>query len=277
MTTKSPSVFALLTDGMPATVASVKVLSKKTKPPVPYTEGTLLDDMRAAGKFVEDPALRQILKEVAGIGTAATRDAAIEGLKSDKYIEKSGKHLKSLPKGQVLVEWLEVAAPVLVDVATTAQWEAQLAAVAAKGGGMAFELQVAKQVRDLVATLKAAPPLALAGKPSTPGVSRSTHTSETSRMSDSAASAPERTGPTPKMLEFATSIASRLGKDLPGEVRDSFEACSKFIEDNKAAAIGPSPKQLSFADSIAKRKSLEIPASARADGRELSRWIDANK
>lgn len=260
-----------LDDGELATLTTVAVLERKTRPPSPYTEGLLLDDMRAASKFVEgDAELKKVLKEVSGLGTAATRDSIIEGLKHDKYLEKSGKYLVATPKGLAFIQWLEKIMPELTDVAVTARWEAELSVVAKKGGGAAFESRIAETVRKLISTLKAAPPLGLAAKPFS-----STSKKDSSSMSDT--NEPRKSNPTDKMLEYAKSIATRVNVRVPDEVMTDFEACKAFIDQHKDAAMRPSDKQLNFANSIAERKGLTVPAEVAANGKELSKWIDEHK
>jgi DNA topoisomerase-3 len=264
---KLPELF----DGEVVTVASIDVKERKTRPPAHYNEGTLLDDMKAAAKFVEgDASLKRILKDASGLGTAATRDSIIEGLKNDGYIEKQGKHLIATDKGVKLILWLDTLAPDLTSVAVTARWEAELGAVAIDGGGKAFEAKVVAMVKNLITTLKTAPPISMAPKPF------STTRKETSSVTDST-NEPRKGTPTDKMLEFAKSIATKLQKPVPDEVMVDFDTCKKFIDDNKDAANRPSDKQLSFANSISQSKGVAIPPEALANGRELSRWIDATK
>jgi DNA topoisomerase-3 len=90
-----------------------------------------------------------------------------------------------------------------------------------------------------------------------------------------------RSGPTDKMLEFAKSIAKRVGASLPDDAKDDFDVCRAFIEEHKDAAQAlpapPTKKQLDFAKSIADKKGLTIPASTLKNMKELSAWIDANK
>ena len=64
-----------------------QVLEKETKPPQPYTEGTLITAMKTAGKTVDSEEAQSILKEVEGIGTEATRANIIETLKQKEYIK----------------------------------------------------------------------------------------------------------------------------------------------------------------------------------------------
>ncbi len=265
----STSVLPDIEDGEIGVVESIEVRERKTKPPALYTEGTLLDDMKAAAKFVEDdPALKKMLKEASGLGTAATRDSIIEGLKHDKYIEKSGKNLVATAKGIAFIEWLDNIMPELTDVALTARWEAELSLVAQQGGGKAFEARVVEQVKKLITILKSAHPL---GVPSSP--------SSTSKESNSMSETPTKRAnkPTDKMLEFAKNVAKRIGVRVPDEVMTDFDACRAFLDANKDAAMRPSDKQLNFAKSIAERKGIDIPEDVLANGRELSKWIDDHK
>jgi DNA topoisomerase III len=258
-----------LKNGEMAQVLSIALKGKETKAPPKYTEGTLLGDMEAAAKFIEnDPELRSMLRGVTGIGTAATRDATIEGLKHDRYIEKSGKYLVPTAKGVSFIVWLEKYMPELTSVEMTARWEAELALVAQRGGGAAFEKNVAALVEKFVSTMKTAEPLHFEGARNQPTNKESENMSENT---------PRVSKPTDKMLEFAKNIASRVGARVPDEVMTDFDACKAFIDSNKDAAMRPSDKQLSFANSIAERKGVTIPEEIKANGRELSLWIDANK
>ena len=253
-----------LEDGEIITFSKVSVLAKKTRAPTAYTEGTLGEDMKAAGKYVEDPELRKALKMVSGLGTAATRADVFEALKHQAYVEKKGKHIVATEKGIQFITWLERVCPELCDVATTARWEAQLSVVAEKGGGSAFEAAIADKVREMVSILKTTTSLREV-LPST--------ALENKKMSDE-----KRVNkPTDKMLEFAKRIATKLNVTVASEVLTDFDACKQFIDENKDSAMKPTDKQLSFAERIAKDKSLEIPDEARLNGRVLSQWIDDNK
>jgi DNA topoisomerase-3 len=255
-----------LADGEMATVQSVKLMAKATRPPSPYTEATLLGDMEGAGKYVEDPELRKVLKTISGLGTAATRDSIIETLKNHKYMERSGKHIVPTQKGLDFIAWLEVVCPELTDVAITARWEAELDVVASKGGGKNFEDAIARKVEQLVAILKTQPSMSRAGIRTT-STEKSSMSEEQQRVNK----------PSDKMLEFAANIATKLGTKLPDDVKSNWEVCKQYIDDNKDTANRPSEKQLKFATSIAERKSLTIPEEAIKNGRLLSVWIDENK
>lgn len=252
-----------LTDGETVTVTALRVVEKKTRPPAPYTEGSLIEDMKSAGKYVSDPELRKVLRDTSGLGTAATRDSIIEVLKHHKYLESKGKTIVPTDKGTRFILWLDQVCPELTDIAQTANWEAKLDAVAIKGGGRDFEAGVAARVRELVAIFKSSQPIFASSN------------KENSNMSDG--QAPRSNAPTAKQLDYAGRIAQKLGKELTEEQRTSYDACSAFIEENKDAANRPTEKQVAFATRIANDKGLTVPEEALKDGRELSKWIDANK
>ncbi|HFU0229596.1 TPA: DNA topoisomerase III [Vibrio parahaemolyticus] len=112
-----------LGDGQSIAVSTSELLEKKTTPPKPFTEGTLLTAMCNIAKEVTDPALKAKLKETAGLGTEATRAGMIETLKERGYLETKGKNIVSTPLGQMLVLGLPNK---LRDPAMTAIWEQQL-------------------------------------------------------------------------------------------------------------------------------------------------------
>ena len=115
-----------LSDGETAILSDARVEAKRTQPPPRYNEGTLVDAMQNAWRFVEDPALRDRLKEAKGIGTPATRAEIIKGLKRQNLLAADGKLVLPTPAGLQLFELLRGAAPALVDPGTTALWEMRL-------------------------------------------------------------------------------------------------------------------------------------------------------
>ena len=104
-------------------IKSGNIVEKQTKPPLLYTEASLLSEMETAGKNIENQDERSALSGI-GIGTPATRAAIIETLFSRSYILRDKKSLVPTYKGlQVyqLVKDFKIA-----DVAMTAQWEVVL-------------------------------------------------------------------------------------------------------------------------------------------------------
>jgi DNA topoisomerase III len=115
-----------LVDGRQATLTQPRVQAKQTQPPPRYNEGTLVDAMQNAWRFVKEGALRERLKEAKGIGTPATRAEIIKGLKRQNLLAADGKLVVPTPAGLQLFELLRAAAPALVDPGTTAVWEMRL-------------------------------------------------------------------------------------------------------------------------------------------------------
>jgi DNA topoisomerase-3 len=107
------------------TVQDSKIFSKKTKPPKPYTEATLLSAMENAGRFVDDENLKEQLKD-SGLGTPATRAATIERLICVGYITRKGKALQPTEKGMKLIE---VVPKELKSAETTGKWEKGLSSI----------------------------------------------------------------------------------------------------------------------------------------------------
>lgn len=122
-----------LASGEPVTVAGVESLAKETQPPRRYTEAQLLGAMEAAGKEIDDEALREAMKG-RGLGTPATRAAIIERLKQVGYIEARGKVLQPTAKGERLVALAQAAqAQLLLSAELTGEWEKRIADIQAGG------------------------------------------------------------------------------------------------------------------------------------------------
>ncbi|RRJ87658.1 type IA DNA topoisomerase, partial [Paenimyroides tangerinum] len=98
------------------------MLEKQTKPPMLYTEASLLSEMENAGNTIENDEAKKILKNI-GIGTPATRASIIETLFKRNYIERQKKALLPTQKG--LFVYHKVKNMKIVDVALTAEWEIQ--------------------------------------------------------------------------------------------------------------------------------------------------------
>ncbi len=104
----------------------IEILKKKTSPPSPYTESSLLSAMENAGRFVENEEIKEQMKD-SGLGTPATRAAIIERLLSVGYLVRKGKSLLPTEKGTSLVA---VVPKELSSPQTTGKWEKGLSAIA---------------------------------------------------------------------------------------------------------------------------------------------------
>jgi DNA topoisomerase-3 len=112
-----------LRHGETALLRDAEVEAKETRPPPRYNEGTLIEAMQNAWRFVADEALQERLKEAKGIGTPATRAEIIRGLKGQDFLAAEGKHIVPTERGLSLFAVLERADPALVDPGVTAQME----------------------------------------------------------------------------------------------------------------------------------------------------------
>ncbi|MEG0642105.1 MAG: DNA topoisomerase, partial [Clostridium sp.] len=108
-------------------VKSLKVETKKTKPPAHHTERTLLKSMETCGKNTgtsdEEERDENILYGYS-IGTAATRAETINKLKTAGYIIYKGKSLLITEKGQRLVDTFPIKP--LMDTDYTGRLEKKL-------------------------------------------------------------------------------------------------------------------------------------------------------
>ena len=116
----------LLRNGETAQLHDPKIEDKETRPPPRYNEGTLIEAMQNAWRFVDDEVLRERLKEAKGIGTPATRAEIIGGLKKQGFLIAQGKHIVPTEAGLSLFGVLKQADPALVDPGVTAQLECLL-------------------------------------------------------------------------------------------------------------------------------------------------------
>ncbi|MDO4430316.1 MAG: DNA topoisomerase III [Lonepinella koalarum] len=106
-----------------------EILSKKTQPPKPFTDATLLSAMTGIARFVQDKDLKKILRDTDGLGTEATRAGIIELLFKRGFLYKKGKNIHSTEAGRILIQALPESAT-LPDM--TAHWEAQLTDISQK-------------------------------------------------------------------------------------------------------------------------------------------------
>ncbi|MBA0882506.1 type IA DNA topoisomerase [Flavobacterium undicola] len=109
-----------LKEGDELKIKGAKVLEKQTKPPVLYTEASLLGEMENAANQIESEQERKALQGI-GIGTPATRAAIIETLFKRDYIKREKKSLLPTEKGLKVYELVKDQK--IADVAMTAQWE----------------------------------------------------------------------------------------------------------------------------------------------------------
>ena len=107
----------------PKSIEKLEMLKKIRTKPKYYTPGTLLTAMMHVGRSMDKKEYKEVLNEVAGLGTEATRDAVPVELENRAYIQKSGKYLMSTNKGRQLISWVN---PNVKTPELTAEWETKL-------------------------------------------------------------------------------------------------------------------------------------------------------
>ncbi|WP_321837958.1 DNA topoisomerase III [Pseudomonas kulmbachensis] len=136
----APQPLPILREDLDCAIAAVNLKDLWTQPPKPFTEGDLIKAMKNVAKLVQDPLLKQKLKDTTGIGTEATRAGIIQGLLDRGYLIKNGKALAATPPAFSLIDAVPRA---IADPGTTAIWEQALDMV--QSGEMTLDIFVAKQ------------------------------------------------------------------------------------------------------------------------------------
>jgi len=203
-----------LRQGDPARLHDAKVEDKETRPPPRYNEGTLIEAMQNAWRFVADEALRDRLKEAKGIGTPATRAEIIRGLKAQEFLMADGKYIVPTDRGLSLHAVLEQADPALVDPGVTAQMELLLDEVLVGRQEMMGAIDaVCAQATRIIGRLqdgaKSVDPALLGG---------------------GAAERWQDRPPTPAMKRFADSLARETGLQPTRGYATSGSVCRAFLD-----------------------------------------------
>lgn len=137
-----------LKQGDPVHCARSEIQERKTQPPQPFTDATLLSAMTNIARFVDDPELRKTLRDTDGLGTEATRAAIIETLFRREYLRREKRHIRSTDKGKALIGALPDA---IRQPDTTARWEANLESIRqGKGDPKAFMADLEVQIRRFI-------------------------------------------------------------------------------------------------------------------------------
>ncbi len=147
--------------GQKLTLTGAKVTEGQTKPPLPFTEATLLAAMEHPAKYMEnqDQRLVQTLGETGGLGTVATRADIIEKLFNSFMMEKKDNYIHLTAKGRQV---LDLAPQGLTTPELTARWEQRLVEIA-KGKAKkkdfeaeirAYTVEIVNDIRSSVKTYK---------------------------------------------------------------------------------------------------------------------------
>ncbi|MDY7532280.1 DNA topoisomerase III [Pseudomonas sp. Bout1] len=133
-------VLPVLQQGTQCAVNDVELKSMRTAAPKPLTEGDLIKAMKNVAKLVNDPRLKQKLRDTTGIGTEATRAGIIKGLIDRGYLLKKKRALMASAAAHTLIEAVPAA---IADPGMTAIWEQALDEI--ETGRLTLDAFVAKQ------------------------------------------------------------------------------------------------------------------------------------
>ena len=223
-----------LGDGETARLRDPAIEDKETRPPPRYGEGTLIEAMQNAWRFVDDEALRDRLREAKGIGTPATRAEIISGLKKQGFLAAQGKNVVPTERGLGLFGVLERADPALVDPGVTAEMECLLDDVLTGRQEMMGAIDaVCDSARRIIGSLAARGD---DGETLVPG---------------DAPGGGDRP-PTAAMRKYAASIAKRKGIKPPRGYTKSAAVCRVFLDRHAPGQSRP--------------QKAESPASGPASG-----------
>ncbi|WP_043339226.1 type IA DNA topoisomerase [Belnapia moabensis] len=212
-----------LRHGETALLRDAAVEAKETRPPPRYNEGTLIEAMQNAWRFVENEALQERLKEAKGIGTPATRAEIIRGLKAQEFLVANGKHILPTERGLALFAVLERADPALVDPGVTAQMERLLDDVLVGQQDMVGAIDaVCAQASRIIGRLQEGAPV---GDADLLGVGAK------KRGVDRP--------PTPAMKQFVDGLARRKGLPPPPGYTTSSAACRAFLDQHAPRKEAP--------------------------------------
>jgi DNA topoisomerase-3 len=255
-----------LRHGETAVLRDATVEDKETRPPSRYNEGTLIEAMQNAWRFVADEALQERLKEAKGIGTPATRAEIIRGLKAQDFLVADGKHIVPTERGLSLFAVLERADPALVDPGVTAQMERLLDDVLIGQQGMMEAIDaVCSQASRIIGRLQqgaASDDAALlGGTPRGKGADRP---------------------PTPAMMRFVDSLARQKRLQPPRGYTTSGDTCRAFLDQHapkngtaetkeKADATHSAPSRKAIAKRPALHKSSTPASPAQIDANPSER------
>jgi DNA topoisomerase III len=253
-----------LTDGETAILTDPKIEAKKTQPPPRYSEGTLVEAMQNAWRFVEDIELRERLKEAKGIGTPATRAEIIKGLKAQNLLMADGKFVVPTPGGLQIFELLRGAVPSLVDPATTATWEMRLDdIVSGRTNYRAVIDGIASMAEELIGVLQKHPgsTVDLGFSAATKGRGRRKQWSKRgTSKSASDAKSPRRRQASKSDRSTKTRVAKQPGRSANG--------------DTKTNGSAPTSKMVAYAKSLAGQQNVDLPAGYDQDFATCRQFLD---
>jgi DNA topoisomerase-3 len=144
--TESEKTLPQIAEGQRFENVTAQKLEHWTTPPAPFTDGTLISEMKSVGKTgIIDEEKRE---EIKGIGTEATRAAIIEELVKQQYIERVKAQIHATKRGCGLIAAVpdEVKSPQM-----TADWESRFHAIEkGEADSGEFLTEIEKYIREIM-------------------------------------------------------------------------------------------------------------------------------
>lgn len=271
---EAETLLPALADGDDARLSDPRIEAKQTRPPPRYHEGTLVEAMQNAWRFVEDPALRERLKEAKGIGTPATRADIIKGLRQQNLLGADGKWLLPTPAGLQVFDTLRAAAPALVDPGTTAVWEMRLDEVATGRADARSVIDgIAAEAQNLIEGLRnhQGTPVDLgAAAPKTRGKSRG----KAWGKGAGGRSRKPRSGAKAAAADPTAAAPNPASRRPRRAARSATSPGTAETPPSHGARATPTPAMLAFARSLAQRRGIVLPDGCESDFGTCRRFLD---
>ncbi|MHB8286212.1 MAG: DNA topoisomerase, partial [Caulobacteraceae bacterium] len=192
-------------DGQSVEVTACTITTKVTKAPERFNEGSLVMAMKNAARYLKDPALRMRLQDAKGIGTQATRDTVIKGLKDQGLLLVKGGKLYPTKAGMTVFRMLYESAPEMVDPGKTAVWEHRLDEIVRRELTCdAFVDEIAVETERLLGVFRGAQASAVFGS----------------------------AVPSEKMIRAALAIHAAKRATPPADFQTNYGSCKRFLDAN---------------------------------------------
>ncbi len=212
----TPELPTDLREGLQPEVRDAHSVPRKTQPPRPFTEATLLTAMETAGRSVDDRELSEAMRE-RGLGTPATRAGIIETLLQRDYVERRQKSLRATDKGMHLVEIVD---PDVKSPALTGRFEFQLSQIERGNARLdSFMGEIETFVRSVLARIVGVPTRAPAVSAPAQGTAFSTSAQDAPRPSKR-----ERVRSQPVERSAPPNVTSPAPRPIPAAFRRSLPA-----------------------------------------------------
>jgi DNA topoisomerase-3 len=138
-----------------------ELIARQTSAPKHFDDASLLAAMTGIARYVQNPAIRKVLKDTDGLGTEATRAGIIELLFKREFLQRQGKQIRATAAGKGLVHSLPEAA---TRPDMTAHWETQLNAISQREASYdGFMQPLESSLNELISNSRATLPEELKG------------------------------------------------------------------------------------------------------------------